>query len=97
VEDLAIGHLRGVEFLQNDKSFHIMNLGCGRGVSVLELVEAFENANGIKIRRRVMPRRAGDVASVFSTSSLAQNKLGWTATKSIREMCQSAWNFARQH
>lgn len=93
VLDLAAGHLAAVDNLT--KGVHSYNLGTGKGTSVLELVKAFEEANGIEIPYKVTDRRPGDIASCFADVSKAERELSWTAKRDIVAMCQDAWNFEK--
>lgn len=93
VVDLAAGHLAAVDNLQ--KGIHTYNLGTGKGTSVLELVKAFEEANGIEIPYKVTSRRPGDIASCYAEVSKAKEELGWVAKKDVITMCRDAWRFER--
>ena len=70
-----------------------MNLGTGRGYSVLEVVQAFERASGRKVPYRIAPRRPGDVAQCYADPSLAADLLGWKAGRDIDEMCRDSWRW----
>ena len=70
-------------------------MGTGQGVTVLEMIDAFESASGQPIPYRIAPRRAGDIASFYADPSAAQARLGWRAEHGLEEMCRSAW--AWQH
>ena len=70
-------------------------MGTGNGISVLELVHAFENANDMKLNFVIGPRRAGDLPAFWADATKAKNLLGWEATHSVEDMCRSAWQFAR--
>ncbi|MFN3885309.1 MAG: UDP-glucose 4-epimerase, partial [Rhodocyclaceae bacterium] len=72
-----------------------VNLGTGRGHSVLEMVHAFERASGRKIPYRIAPRRPGDVASCYADPSLAERLFGWRAERGIEAMCADAWRWQR--
>jgi UDP-glucose 4-epimerase len=74
-----------------------VNLGTGRGYSVLEVVKAFEKASGRAIAYRIVDRRPGDVAEVYADASLAARELGWTAERGIDEMCRDTWNWQRRN
>ena len=71
------------------------NLGTGTGYSVLDIINAFEKASGIKIKTLDCPRRPGDIATCYADPAAAQQELGWKATKTLDEMCISSWNFAK--
>lgn len=92
--DLAEGHLAALQHLS--PGVQIYNLGTGRGVSVMEMVRAFEAANGVRIPFEFMPRREGDVAICFASTEKAKAELGWTSTRTLEEMCKDAWNFYRK-
>ncbi|MGI6225838.1 MAG: UDP-glucose 4-epimerase GalE [Peptococcales bacterium] len=91
--DLAEGHVVALDKLT--PGTHIYNLGTGRGVSVLELVHAFEEANGLKVPYEIVERRPGDIAVCYADPSKAEKELGWRAKRSIVEMCRDAWRFER--
>ncbi len=93
VVDLAKGHVAAIEKL--NQGVHIYNLGTGKGTSVLELVKAFEDANGIKVPYEICPRRPGDIASCYADASKAYDELGWTADKDIMDMVKDSWNFEK--
>ena len=69
------------------------NLGTGNGVSVLQLVKSFEDANNIKIPYEIKPRRAGDIATCYADASKAEKELGWRAKRDIVDMCRDSWNW----
>ena len=93
VVDLARGHLAALEALRRERRGFTVNLGTGRGVTVLEAVRAFERAAGRAIPFEREPRRAGDVAECFADPSLAERTLGWKATLTIDDMCRDAWRW----
>lgn len=95
VVDLAKGHLRALDWAQEHAGVETFNLGTGRGCSVLELVEAFERANGIGIPREIVARRAGDIAESWADPSKAERLLGWKAQKTIDDMCRDSWNWTK--
>jgi UDP-glucose 4-epimerase len=93
VVDLAEGHVAALRrLLAGDKNLTV-NLGTGRGSSVLELVRAFERASGRPIPYDVAPRRPGDVASCYADPSLAERLLGWRATRDLDAMCADTWRW----
>lgn len=94
--DLAHGHYCALSCLENP-GVYIYNLGTGKGCSVLELVHDFENATGIKIPYEFSPRRPGDIAECFADCEKAKREIGFTADRTVSEMCSSAWNFERIH
>ena len=93
VVDLAKGHVKAVQWLQNRVSggnggMEIINLGTGQAISVLEMVKAFETASGKKIPYKLGPRRAGDVPAVWADAEKAKTLLGWTAELNLDDMCK---------
>jgi len=97
VVDLALGHLAALDKIDSFKGAQAVNLGTGRGYSVLELIAASAKAAGKAIPHKIMPRRPGDAAAVWADASLAKKKLGWTATRDLDAMCADAWNWQKQN
>lgn len=99
VMDLARGHLLALNKMLDDDlvGFHAINLGTGKGLSVLELVKAFEKANSITIPYEIVGRRPGDVACVYANAVKAKEVLGWEANKTVVDMCRDAWNWQSQN
>ena len=93
VMDLAEGHMAALDFLGKNTGLHVVNLGSGKPVSVLECVKAFETATGISLPIKRAPRRDGDLPIYYAQADLAQKKLGWSARRSLEDMCKSAWRF----
>lgn len=93
VVDLALGHVRALERLATHTECQAINLGTGRGVSVFDLVRAFERASGQSIAYRVGPRRAGDVAACYADPALAERLLGWRALRDLDAMCADSWRW----
>ena len=93
VVDLAKGHLKALDKIRSESGVQIYNLGTGNGYSVLEIVNTFEKVNGVEVKRKIAPRRAGDIAVCYADPSKAKNELGWVAEKGIEDMCKDAWNF----
>ena len=96
VVDLAKAHVIAMDRMLGGKSLdnvEIFNLGTGNGVSVLELINTFEAATGVKIPYAIKPRRAGDIATCYCDASKAAKELGWTAENGIREMCEDSWRW----
>ena len=94
VVDLARAHVIAVERMLEDKSdekIEIFNLGTGNGLSVMELIEAFERATGVKVPYKIAPRRAGDIEQVWADPKYANEVLGWTASTPIDDTMRSAW------
>jgi UDP-glucose 4-epimerase len=91
--DLAEGHVAALNALLEDGRSLTVNLGTGRGYSVLEVVRAFEAATGQRVPHKLVPRRPGDVAQCYADASLAQQRLGWWAKRSLEQMCADAWRW----
>ena len=91
--DLADGHVVALDYLDQCNGVEAFNLGTGNGVSVLELVSAFEEASGQKIPYQIVDRRAGDVATSFADASRASDLMNWTTKRGVAEMCEDAWNW----
>ncbi len=93
VVDLARGHVRAVERLQQKKGVEVFNLGTGKGYSVLEVIHAFEKACGKKLPYVIRPRREGDIATCYSSPGLAERELNWKAEYGIEDMCADTWRW----
>ncbi len=98
VVDIAKAHVKAIDFLlsgKNDIKYDIFNLGSGSGITVLEMIKAFEKENGLKVNYKISDRRPGDVIQIYSDSSKAEEKLGWKAELGVEEMMNSAWNWQK--
>lgn len=96
IVDLAKAHIKGLERLDKDKKgMHIYNLGTGKGYSVLEMINAFERVNNIKVNYKIVGRRPGDVAICYANPEKAEKELGFVAKKTLEDMCRDAWNFEK--
>lgn len=95
VVDLAKGHVNAVQKATSAVGVNIYNLGTGNGYSVLDIVKAFEDANGVKIPYSIKPRRAGDIATSYASPKKAKAELGWEAKYDLKRMCEDSWRFAR--
>lgn len=93
VMDLAAAHVRALDYITEMNQSLTVNLGTGKGYSVLDVVAAFERASGRSVPFRVVARRPGDAASCFADPSLAHGLLGWTAERSLDQMCVDAWRW----
>ncbi|UXH79512.1 UDP-glucose 4-epimerase GalE [Roseateles amylovorans] len=93
VSDLADGHVAALKFLLGGSESIWVNLGTGRGYSVLELVNAFAKASGREIPYDIVPRRPGDVAACYADPALARDRLGWTAKYDLQRMCEDSWRW----
>ena len=96
VVDLALGHLAALEYVKDHTGAEAVNLGTGKGTSVLEIVHAFEKACGHEIPYRIAARRPGDIAECYAETKKAAELLGWKATRNIEDMCRDGWRFARK-
>lgn len=98
VVDLAVGHLKALEKINNENNgIFIYNLGNGKGVSVLELVQTFERINNLKIEYKFVGRRAGDLAEYYADITKARKELGFSPIKTIEDMCKDSWNFEKNN
>lgn len=95
--DLAAGHVCALKAIERNCGLAVYNLGTGHGYSVLDVVKAFEKANGIKIRYSIKPRRAGDIATCYCNPAKAKAELGWEAHYGIEEMCRDSWNWQKNN
>jgi len=93
VVDLARAHVDALEYLRDGEGSLTVNLGTGRGVSVLELVDAFARASSREVPYQVVARRPGDVAEVYADPTMAQRVLGWRAQLDLDAMCRDAWRW----
>ena len=97
VVDLARGHVKALAAVEKNCGLAVFNLGTGQGYSVLDVVKAFEKANGLKLPYEIQPRRAGDVAKMYSSPEKAKRELGWEAEYGIEEMCRDSWNWQKNN
>jgi len=93
VVDLALGHLAALDYLREHADCVAINLGTGRGYSVLEMVAAFAQASGRPVPYRIAPRRPGDIASCYADPALAERLLGWKAERGVDAMCVDGWRW----
>ena len=93
VVDLALGHLKAIDYAMGHTGVEAINLGTGNGYSVLDIVKAFEKASGRTVNYKIVDRRPGDIATCYADASKAKELLGWEAKLGIDEMCSSMWNF----
>ena len=99
VVDLAKAHVVAIKRLLDHKSqsgYEFFNVGTGNGVSVLELIHTFENANHVKLNYKIVGRRAGDIAKIYADTTKANNELGWRAEASLDETLKSAWEWEKK-
>lgn len=97
VVDLAKGHVCALDYAQQHTGFIPINLGTGHGISVLEMVHAYEKACGHEIAYRITDRRAGDIASSYANAERAKTLLGWEAHESLETMCADSWRFMQKN
>lgn len=97
VMDLADGHLAALNNMGEQAGLHIFNLGTGQGTSVLEMIAAFSRACGRQLPYRIAPRRPGDIAECWTTTTKASQQLGWQAQRTIDDMTQDTWRWQQQN
>ena len=93
VVDLAVGHLKALEYADAHTGAIAINLGTGTGYSVLDVIHAYEDANGVKIPYEIVDRRPGDVAENYADPSLAKELLGWVAKRDLYNMCKTGYHW----
>lgn len=93
VVDLAIGHVKAVDRINDKCGCVVYNLGTGNGYSVLDMVKAMEKASGKSIAYKIVDRRPGDVASCYADPVLANTELKWQAERGLDEMCEDMWRW----
>lgn len=97
VVDLARGHVKALQKIEEKAGLCVYNLGTGQGYSVLDVVKNFEEASGVKIPYEILPRRAGDIAANYADASKALRELGWKAEYSLKDMCADSWNWQKNN
>lgn len=97
VVDLAKGHVAAAAYAQAHAGVEIINLGTGTGYSVLDIVKAFEEVNGVQVPYQIVARRPGDIAECWADPSKAAKLLGWKAEKTLRDMCRDSWRWQTQN
>ena len=93
VVDLARGHVAAIDYMQEHRGESVFNLGTGKGYSVLDMVHAFEQANGVPVPYEIGPRRPGDVATCYADPTKSRQELGWQAQLELTDMCRDSWNW----
>lgn len=96
VMDLAEGHVAAINHIENS-GLKTYNLGTGTGYSVLEMVDAYNKVCGDKVKFKIVERRAGDVAECYASPELAKTELGWSAKRTLKDMCESAYKYERNN
>ena len=97
VVDLAIGHVKAIDYVLEHNGVEVFNLGTGVPYSVNEIVNAFERANGIKIKYEYGPRRDGDLPEFYANSDKALEVLGWKTERTLDDMCKDTWNWQKNN
>lgn len=97
VVDLAVGHVKALDYIRKTPGVLTVNLGTGVGYSVLDIVNAYEQASGKKIPYVIDPRRPGDIATCYANAEKAKKLLGWTAERDLFEMCKDSWRFTEKN
>ena len=97
VVDLAKGHVAAVAYAAGHRGCEVFNLGTGTGYSVLDMVKAFREVNGVQVPYRIAPRRPGDIATCYADPSKSRELLGWQAEKDLRDMCRDAWKWQKEN
>ena len=97
VVDLAQGHIKAVEKVLSSTGVDAYNLGTGTGYSVLDMVDAFQRVNNVKVNHKIVARRPGDIAECYADPAKAKEILGWEAKFGIDEMCRDSWNFVKNN
>jgi len=99
VVDLATAHVKSCERLlhnQQEQQHEIFNIGTGNGISVMQMIRAFEEYNGVKVNYKISGRRGGDAESIYANATLANEKLNWHAKLGLKEMVTTAWQWQVQ-
>jgi UDP-glucose 4-epimerase len=97
VVDLALGHIKALDKIKETNGVGIYNLGTGIGYSVLDLTYNFQKATGVEIPYTIIDRRPGDVATCYADATKAKEELGWTAQKTLADMCRDSWNWQKNN
>ena len=97
VVDLAVGHVAALTKLKSNPKFVIYNLGTGKGTSVLEMVQAFEKANRVKIPYQIVARRPGDIATCYADCTKALKELGWKTQRTVLDACKDSWHWQQKN
>ncbi|AFL97889.1 UDP-glucose 4-epimerase GalE [Ornithobacterium rhinotracheale] len=98
VVDLAKAHVKALKRLvehKNKENYEVFNLGTGTGSTVLEVIQAFEKANGVKLNYKITERRAGDITAAYADNSKASNELGWNPDTPLEEALRTAWEWQK--
>jgi UDP-glucose 4-epimerase len=97
VTDLALGHLKALQYIAGQPGAHAVNLGTGQGYSVLQMVDAFSRVNQVPVPYQIAPRRPGDIASCYAQPDKAKQLLGWQATHTLEDMVRDTWRWQQNN
>ena len=97
VVDLAKGHVAAVKYAAENKGCEVFNLGTGTGYSVLDMVKTFRDVNQVALPYAIVDRRPGDIATCYADPAKSKEKLGWTAEKTLEDMCRDSWNWQKNN
>lgn len=97
VSDLAVGHVKAVDYILKNQGVEIFNLGTGIPYSVTEIVNTFERVNGVKVNHVYGSRRDGDLAECYANADKALKLLGWKTEKTLDDMCRDSWNWQKNN
>lgn len=97
VVDLALAHLKALDFAREHKGIEYFNIGTGNGYSVLEIVHAFEKAYGAPVKYKIVDRRPGDIAECYANPEKAERMLGWHAERNLDKMCEDSARWQKQN
>ena len=97
VVDLALGHVKAIDYILKKPGLDVINLGTGTGYSVLDMVKAFSKACGRDLPYEIKPRREGDIDMCYADPTKAEKVLGWKATHTLEEMCEDSWRWQSTH
>ena len=97
VVDLAKGHVAAVKYAAENSGCEVFNLGTGTGYSVLDMVNAFRDVNRVALPYAIVDRRPGDIATCYADPAKSKEKLGWTAEKTLEDMCRDSWNWQKNN
>ncbi len=97
VMDLADGHVKALQYLQQQPGLVTVNLGTGQGYSVLQMVQAFSEINQVAVPYQIVARRPGDIAECYADPAKAKALLGWQASRTLADMVQDSWRWQQQN
>lgn len=97
VSDIAYAHVLSVTSFSSKRNFDIINLGAGKGVTVLELVRAFEKYLGKKVQYKILPKRLGDIASVYASNRIAEKLIGWKPKYTLRDIVETSYKWEQNN